>query len=421
MKGLLFTYVLTYGGAAAAVVNPWVGVLIYICFAIVRPSDLWPWSVPAGNYSRIIAIAMLVGWSLKGFGSLQFGRARSTVLALTGFFGWSIVCALSAPNREVSWQYVDSLSKVYAPFLVGITLIDSWAKVKQLAWTIVGSEAYLSYFFNETYLLSGFNIAEDGFGGMGRAVLGVGLVACLALAFFLSLDAERLWERLLACGSALLIGHAIFLTFSRGAILSLIVTGGVGFALIPKKPKHWAGLLLAIAVGLRMAGPQVRARFSTTFADGQEREASAQSRLDLWRGCLDVMLKHPLTGVGPAHWPLVAHEYGWEEGKEAHSLWMQTGAELGFPGLLLLGSLYGVTIAQLLPHARLYGRSRQREVAIYAAMVVAALVGFVVGAQFVSVILLEVPFYVALLGAGVLKLASPWNHPTAARLQPSTL
>ncbi len=86
-KGLLFTYGLTYGGALVSLFNPFSGLLIYICFAIVRPESMWFWSVPAGNYSRIIAIALLAGWAMHGFGSWRFGRARAIVTA-----GRHLVC-----------------------------------------------------------------------------------------------------------------------------------------------------------------------------------------------------------------------------------------------------------------------------------------------------------------------------------------
>ena len=51
MKGLLFTYAMTYGGAAVALVNPFVGLLIYICFAIIKPEAMWYWSVDIGTIS----------------------------------------------------------------------------------------------------------------------------------------------------------------------------------------------------------------------------------------------------------------------------------------------------------------------------------------------------------------------------------
>jgi hypothetical protein len=48
-------------------------------------------------------------------------------------------------------------------------------------------------------------------------------------------------------------------------------------------------------------------------------------------------------------------------------------------------------------------------------MVIASLAGFVVAAQFVSLDLLEHPYYITLIGAGLLKLASqaPLGGPRA--------
>ena len=41
MKGLIFTYAMTYGGALASLFDPFVGLLIYVCFAIVKPESMW--------------------------------------------------------------------------------------------------------------------------------------------------------------------------------------------------------------------------------------------------------------------------------------------------------------------------------------------------------------------------------------------
>src|SRR5262245_51866966 len=91
MKGLIFTYLLTYGGATASLFNPFVGLLVYVCFAIVKPESMWPWGVSEGNYSRIVAIALLVGWAFKGFGKWEFGKARPIVLALLGYLVWAFI------------------------------------------------------------------------------------------------------------------------------------------------------------------------------------------------------------------------------------------------------------------------------------------------------------------------------------------
>src|SRR5262249_48318823 len=137
MKGLLFTYALTYGGTLVALFNPFVGLLIYICFAIIRPESLWHWSVPAGNYSRILALGVLGSGARNGFGKWDFGRARPIVYALLAYWLWACLSAFQAEDKARAWHWVETQAKIVLPFLVGMTLIDSVRQLKQLAWVIV--------------------------------------------------------------------------------------------------------------------------------------------------------------------------------------------------------------------------------------------------------------------------------------------
>ena len=100
MKGALFVYLMTYGGAVAALFNPFVGLLIYVSFAVLRPEYVWPWSVEPGNYSRIIGLALLAGWAFRGFGQWDLGRGKAVILALIGYFAWTILSALKAPGSK---------------------------------------------------------------------------------------------------------------------------------------------------------------------------------------------------------------------------------------------------------------------------------------------------------------------------------
>src|SRR5262245_50632360 len=140
MKGLLFTYVMTYGGAFFALLNPFVGLLVYVCFAIIKPESLWFWSVPQGNYSRIVALGLLAGWALHGFGNWALGKAQTAIGLLICFVIWSGLCALGAAEQEVAWRLVEGFAKIVLPVVAGATLIDSVAKLKQLIWVIVLSQ-----------------------------------------------------------------------------------------------------------------------------------------------------------------------------------------------------------------------------------------------------------------------------------------
>jgi O-antigen ligase len=406
MKGLIFTYVLTYGGALVAVFNPYVGLLIYICFAIIKPEAMWHWSVPIGNYSRIVAIGLLLGWLLNGLGNWSFGRAKPIVLALIAYLAWAALGAFLAPNKAAAWDFVEALTKIVLPFLVGITMIDSVAKLKQLAWVIALSHGYLAFELNLTYLNVYNQVYFDGYGGMDNNCVAITMVTCVGLAFFLGLSAQTLLGKGLGFASALLIAHVVMFSFSRGGMLALIITALVTFWLIPKKFSYYVIFLLAILVGFRLSGREVTDRFLTIFASAKERDESAQSRLDLWKDCLDSMSKHPVFGVGPDHWRFTVEKYGHPQGKLAHTLWLQVGAELGIPGLLALVLFYWLTIRRLWPLARERVTVSDPWLLGAARMVIAAIIGFAVAAQFVSLVGLETPFYVTLIGAGILKLIS---------------
>jgi O-antigen ligase len=201
-------------------------------------------------------------------------------------------------------------------------------------------------------------------------------------------------------------GHPVLLSFSRGGMLGLIIVAGLSFLLIPKKLFHYTVFALVVAGGLYLAGAEVQERFGTTFAGGNQRDSSAQSRLDLWAVCLNVMIQEPLVGIGPDHFGLNAHRWGFPEGKQAHTLWLQLGVEVGVPGLCFLLLFYLQCLKGLWPIRKETSVLPDPWLRDAACMVIAGLVGFMVTAQFVSLWGLELPYYVALLGAGTIKVAA---------------
>ena len=415
MKGLLFTVSLTYGGALVSMFSPFYGLLIYVCFAIVRPEDMWPWSVSGGNYSRIIAIAMLGGWLwhigltfLTGKGvNFRFGAGKTVVLLFLSFWLWTVYLSLNASSPLHAWEYVETLGKILLPFLVGMTTIDSVKKLKQLAWVIVLSQGYVAYEMN-SYYFSGYNkLRLDGFGGVDNNSCAIALVTVIGLAAFMFLHVEKYWQKAVIglCGA--FMGHAVLFSFSRGGMVALIICAGVGFLLLKKKTRHYLAFGVACLGMLYLAGPEVRDRFMRTFETKRgKREASAQSRIDLWKDCWTVLKGDPVMGCGPNHWPLLAHRFGWTRGKEAHSLWVQTATETGFTGIIMFAGFYGVSMFRLW---LLILRSKPDDDPWFSdtgKMVIASLSAFGFSAQFVSLEALEVPYYVTLLGAATLSVYS---------------
>lgn len=406
MMGQIFVYGLTFGGAGVALVRPYYGLLIYILFAVLRPDHLWHWVSLPSNSSRIVALATLIGWALTGFGSLRFGRAKACALLFVGFWLWALASTLLvAQNQERAFWYLETIAKILLPFLVGTTIITRMRQVRVLAWTIVGGLSYVAFELNLQYY-GGYNRLRDiGFGSMDNNSFAIALDCVIGLALMLGLTSRYLWQKGIALLAAVIMMNAVFFSDSRGGMLGLMFTGLMAFLLIPKKPIHYAMFVVMLMVGFRLMGEEATNRFVTAFADAEERDESAQSRLDLWTDCFDVIQKNPIFGVGPENWGDVAPNYGWPQGKYAHSLWVQTGTETGLVGLGLLLGFYAVCIWQMwrmvyiLPNIPEPLRDVGR-------MVIAALVGFAIPAQFVSLWGLEIPYYVVLLGAVAYKVAA---------------
>ena len=303
---------------------------------------------------------------------------------------------------------VEPLSKVLLPCLVGITLIDSLEKLKRVAWVMVVCQGYLAFEFNQQYYQGLINPNEWGFGGAGdNNYIALNMVIGTAMAFFMGLVTSVGWQRLSAIGMMALMAHVVLFSMSRGAMLALGVSGLVSFLIIPKRPVHYAAFLLSVLVVLRLAGPSVQEEFATIFADEEERDGSAKSRIEHWNACLEAMLREPITGLGPAHFPLYAHEFGFTRNKAAHTTWLLYGAEFGMPAMVFILLFYGLCMTQLWPLTREETARRiDPGYAGLARMVVASIAGFLVAAQFLPATGVELPFYVAMLGASTLKLTS---------------
>jgi O-antigen ligase len=400
--GLAFTYGMTYGGALIALFNPYVGFLIYVCFGIIRPPDLWYWSVPQGNYSRILAVALILGWVMRGFGDWRLGRAWVYPAYLVAYLGWAALSATQALIPSEAWVWVESQAKIVIPVIIGLTLVDSVKKLKQLAWVVLLSHAYLAYDFNLAYF-GGFNrLKEVGFGALDNNCMGIALVTCCGLGGFMVLSRGPLWQKGLITLSVGLMIHTILFSNSRGAMLGLIVLAGTSFIVMPKRPVYFFLLLLAIGATLSVTGDSVWARFNSSF--GTERDSSAESRVVMWNLCLREAASRPVFGLGPHHFPVYARSFGLTRGKEAHTTWLQLAAEIGIPGVGFLLAFYCTALVQLWRFTRESARGVEAWSRDIARMVVAAVAGFLFTAQFVTLPGLEAPFYVTLLGAGTLKL-----------------
>lgn len=415
MKGLILVYLITYAGSFAALRYPLVGLHIYIGLAVLRPQFIFGFAGDLSGLSLVVGWGTLIGWALQFFGgSWRVGRARPVVLAFTMFLLWFALSAAFALRPDIAFDSVWELSKLFLPFFVGLTLMKGEKDWRPMLWTIVLCQGYVGFEMNNDYLLKNYNTASAGFGGMDNNCFGVSLVTVLGPAMALMISSKTWKGRVAATLAAAFILHTTLLTFSRGAMLGLIAIGITIFILMPKKPRYIGALIVTLLLVYRFTGPELWERYASAFVVSNERDASAQSRVDLWRDCLQVIAQYPILGVGPANWRVLSNAYGWSEGKSAHSVWMETAAENGIPGAIFLFLFFACAAIKLWPIARSRLTEENRYEVILASGVILSIVGFSVSGQFVSVPGLEVPYYIVMLGAVMLKT---YVH----RLEPRTV
>ena len=401
VKGLIFTWLLTGIGISTSCINPYNGFLVYVALAILRPDSLWSSHIAEGRFSFYVGSAMLLNWFVRCCGDWNLGPSRRITLLFVGYWLWSVFLSFRADSPPHAWYFVEQQAKILLPFLVGITTVRTAADLRKLAWVIVVCQGYVAFELNLWYF-SGFNyLWEIGFAGLDNNSMAIGLVTALGVAFFLFFYETSYLRRFIITACAAFIGHAILFSFSRGAMLATVIFAVVSFFIIRKTTLHYTVFGVGLLMAVLLAGPQVRDRFFETFAqENGVREASAQSRLDLWRDCAILLARDPIMGCGPDHWPLHAHEFGWPAGKEAHSLWVQTAVELGIPGILMYMGFFLTAIWRCWLLLQRTKNDPDAWFADSARMTIASLAGFMVAAQFVSLEALEIPYYVVLLGAG---------------------
>ena len=178
---------------------------------------------------------------------------------------------------------------------------------------------------------------------------------------------------------------AVFLTYSRGALLGLVGVIVGSFLQFRRRFLLVPVVLMGVMIAVLFAPQSWRDRMDPTGPNAID--ASARSRLNAWTYCWRLALDYPVFGGGfDTFTPRLFDEYAPNPGDVhgPHSVYFGLLAEHGFHGLALYLLLVGSCFANthwILKHAKYYDDAIAAK---YALMLRLSMVGFLLSGTFLG-------------------------------------
>jgi putative inorganic carbon (hco3(-)) transporter len=242
--------------------------------------------------------------------------------------------------------------------------------------------------------------------------------------------ARRPYARMLAAAALAILLLTFVRSGSRGGFVALAAVIGFVVLRYTTIPIRWrvGSTALIVVVLLGTASNRYWQQMGTILSDADYNRTDESGRLQIWNRGVGYMFRYPFLGVGPNNFGAaegmlspfaVRQQFGigvrWNA---PHSSYIQAGAELGVPGLVIFIGLIASGFGAL----RRCSRSGQAAIALaypgagaspsqLAQALTASLIGFLVGAVFLSLAYSQMLYTLVALAVGLQKVtAGPARH-----------
>ena len=280
ITGIAYLAVYFAGLLIALFGRPAFGLYIYFyAFYAYAPSKWWGQGIPELRWSLIAAVVTLIAIFIHNWEKHDWLKRRDIkLLILLCLFVW--IQYFWALNSGLHLEYSILLSK----FLLLTYIIQAIVKstedlIKVVVVNLIGISYYgwvgLTQHGGGRFENAGTPGMEDG------NLLSLHMVPILITASYLLL-VKNASKRFLLLPLILIALNGIFLTGSRGGIISIIIAGFFALFYVPSSLKHSFRfyVFLALLAGGLLVGPSLIHRLNTTIdSDGGQVEKSASSRI----------------------------------------------------------------------------------------------------------------------------------------------
>jgi putative inorganic carbon (HCO3(-)) transporter len=340
--------------------------------------------------TKIIGLLCIASFVLNAFLTrrrLIFDASQALVLGLL-----AIVVLSAAQARDTS--AATSVTLRYASFIFVFLVVTQLAVndhrfQRRIAWTLTAASAVAGLLAIRNFIGGEEYLASLPYGNANETAFF--LATTMPLSFWLLSDRAVLRPVVLVLIG--MIGAAVLLSFSRGALLGLAV-GAVWHALTHRR--HIPILLVGALVGVLVAGSFARSnpeQVETGFElKSKAASENVESRLETWSAAARLATSHPV-GIGPGNFESFYYEAigrppSTETALVVHNTYLDIAAELGVVAVTLFLAYLGLTFRRLIDAHRQHRGPPGFASALTTSLVIALTGGIFISAQY------SAPFWV---------------------------
>lgn len=373
--------------------RPYYGILIWTIFAFVNPHRYAWGAARTFPVAETVAIATLAGlvFFVRNWRPF-FSKGVGLLILLWVWFTVTTIVATDTPifmhHAQETWMQWEKVSKILLMTLVLIGLVDDWKHFRIYVLTLAGSFGILVLKLLPFMILTGGSqriYGPDGSMIADNNDLGLALNMTLPIFFFLSRTEDDRRMKWLMRFLFLATTAAIIFTYSRGALVGLVVIGLLMFLRLKHRILLLPVIILVLVFGSLFTTQEWRDRMYG-FTHG-EIDSSALGRINAWRFAAHLAEDYPITGGGfDTFTPELFQRYAPDpkDVHAAHSVYFGLLGEQGFVGLflfLLLVVACFIRLQRIIWSARRWG---DETAADYASMFQFSLIGFLASGAFLG-------------------------------------
>jgi O-antigen ligase len=391
----------------------------YVLVAVGRVHQLFP--VLSLFRPAILMGALAVLFLVRDASSIR--RVRWVLVPTTqcaiAFLIWIALSMPGALVRGTSFELLfGNFIKTFLMFLVIAAGVRGVRDVERVAVAYLASATIYA-----AVILSRFDLGDGDSWRLGDLYyydandFATLVVTAMPIALYVIHRARAGYQRLLGIVALTLLTIGFVRSGSRGgflALLAVVVFVNIGYRAIALRWRVTATVLVAVVL-LGTASDRYWKQMGTITSDADYNRFDETGRMKIWQRGIGYMLQFPVFGVG-------AGNFNAAEGKlspfaqrqqlgrgvkwnAAHNSYIQVGAELGIPGLLMFAGMIATAFVALRRSSRSAGVARIGKAGPELTQAIAAaLIGFVVGAVFLSLAYSEILFTLLALAVAMQKV-----------------